>query len=191
MDKSKEMFVNSRYCASVKNYGLVSGQRLCRSLEKSLGRWRKGRQARNLQGITKEEHQECCYCLRLFRPLFGILGPISDSSHCLSWASIVVIKHHNQKQPGGGAGNGFNSLIFQKSQASIQGSQGRNLGVGTETKAMKECCLVLQGLLILLSYSFQDYLLRSGTTFSELEPPLSIINQEKRATGLLSSQSHG
>ena len=49
---------------------------------------------------------------------------------------------------------------FIESITIIQGSQGWNLEAGTEEEATGEWC---QGLLPLLSYSTQDYLLRGGT----------------------------
>lgn len=65
----------------------------------------------------------------------------------------------------------------------MKGSQGSNLGAGTDTEAVEECCL--RGLPLmacsacgLFVLSTQNYLSRGSTTHSGLGPSTTIINQE-------------
>lgn len=63
--------------------------------------------------------------------------------------------------------------LAYKLQFVIRGSQGKKLKAGTQTQITEEHCLLLTpyGLLILFSYTTQDYLSRSGTTYSGLPQP--------------------
>ena len=79
--------------------------------------------------------------------------------------STAVIKQSDPKQ-------------FRQERVSLVSHNLPLRDIRAETEAeTKEEWLALQGLLRLLSYT-QDHLLRSGTTHSELGPPISIINQE-------------
>lgn len=62
----------------------------------------------------------------------------------------------------------------------IEGSQCRNLEVGTEAEVMKEQCLLdaFHGLLSLFSWVTKDHLPVGGSVHSGLSPPTLTINQE-------------
>lgn len=78
---------------------------------------------------------------------------------------------------------GLSYLTALRPHYIIEGSQGRNLEAGTETKAMEEGCSPAypHGLLSLLSYIIQVYLPRDSTSMSWAQ----IINQENAPKDLL------
>lgn len=114
----------------------------------------------------------------------SILSPLNYSMSVTPVSSEVTVK--NLVQPGrrGPSGrmtsdgsyslkflpwsweNFFSVRVYSTSQSVIEGKQGRNLERATEIEAIGECCSLAypSWLTRLLSYTIQDYLIRSGIT---------------------------